>query len=100
MTFPAELAFKRDTSLSPSARRVYDYLTTVLDFREARRIKVQIECESIGTDRETFSNGLDALVAAGYLKEHRRDQYNVRKFTLMWSLGRAREQLADLRKRA
>jgi Fe2+ or Zn2+ uptake regulation protein len=86
MTFPAELAFKRDRNLTAATRRVYDYLTTMLDFVEPRRVKGQIEAEAVGTDRETFRNALNALVEAGYLVEHPRDTFNVRVFTLAWSL--------------
>lgn len=86
MTFPAELSFKRDRELTPTARRVYDYLTTTLDFTQPRRVKGQIECTAVGTDRETFRLALNALVEAGYLVEHERDTFNVRVFTLAWSL--------------
>lgn len=87
MTFPAELTFKRDLSLPPTARRVYDYLTTVLDFREPRPVKTQIECEYVGTDRETFSSALTALAGSGYLVEHPRESRSVRVFTLSWSVA-------------
>lgn len=98
MTFPAEQTFKRDTTLSPSARRVYDYLTTTLDFRQPRRVKVQIECAEIATDRETFSVALNALVSAGYLIEYEREANNIRVFTLAWSLGgNAAVTVAELR---
>lgn len=95
MTFPAEQSFKRDASLSPTARRVYDYLTTTLDFREARRVKTQIASDALGTDRETFSLALNALVAAGYLVEHPRDTFNVRVFTLAWSLAGADDRVGS-----
>jgi hypothetical protein len=86
MTFPAEQAFKRDRELTPTTRRVYDYLTTVLDFTQPRRVKGEIECAAVGTDRKSFRISLNALVAAGYLVEHERDTFNVRVFTLAWSL--------------
>lgn len=95
MTFPAELSFKRDITLSPTTRRVYDYLTTTLDFREPRRVKTQIECERVGTNRERFGDALTALVEAGYLVEHERDTFNVRVFTLAWSIGTPESKQAD-----
>lgn len=85
MTFPAELTFKRDVALSPTARRVYDYLTTELDFLEARLVKIQQHAERISTDRESFGRALDALVDRGYLSEHA-PLGNVRRFTLVWSI--------------
>lgn len=87
LTFPAELSFKRDRDLTPTARRVYDYLTTTLDFRQPRMVKTHLECAKIGTDRETFANALNALVVAGYLVEHPREMLNVRVFTLAWSVN-------------
>lgn len=87
MTFPAEQNFKRDKSLTPTQRRVYDYLTTTLDFWERRTVKTGVECEMIGTDKESFRLALNVLVAKGYLIEHARDAYNVRTFTLAWSLA-------------
>lgn len=86
MTFPAELAFKRDTNLPPTARRVYDYLTTILDFQQPRRVVTELHCGMIKTDRETFGRALTTLVEVGYLVEHERDARNVRVFTLAWSL--------------
>lgn len=86
MTFPAELAFKRDRTLSPTARRVYDFLTTTLDFTEVRAVKAQITCEQVGTNRESFGLALGHLVGAGYLVEHARDLHGVRRFTLAWSI--------------
>lgn len=86
MTFPAELTFKRDPSLQPTARRVYDYLTTELDFVDVRLVKIQQHAERIATDRESFGRALDTLVVRGYLIEH--DPIgNVRRFTLAWSVA-------------
>lgn len=93
MTFPAEVSFKRDRTLSPSARRVYDFLSTALDFTEVRAVKVQITCERVGCNRKTFGLALDRLVSAGYLVEHARDLHGVRRFTLAWSI-RSNAELA------
>jgi hypothetical protein len=87
MTFPAELTFKRDRTLSPTARRVYDFLTTVLDFTEVRPVKAQINCEHVGTNRGSFGRALDQLVGRGYLVEHARELHGVRRFTLAWSIN-------------
>lgn len=86
MTYPAELSFKRDRTLAPTARRVYDFLTTTLDFTEVRAVKAQITCVEIGTNRESFGRALDRLVGSGYLVEHTRDLHGVRRFTLAWSV--------------
>lgn len=86
MSYPAELAFKRDRTLSPTARRAYDFLTTALDFTEVRAVKVQITCERIGANRKAFGLALAQLVGAGYLVEHARDLHGVRRFTLAWSI--------------
>lgn len=86
MTFPAELTFKRDRTLSPTARRVYDFLTTMLDFTEVRAVKSQINCIHVGAARAAFGLALDQLAVAGYLVEHARDLHGVRRFTLAWSI--------------
>lgn len=86
MTFPADLASTRDNTLTPSERRVYDYLRGVLDHQVPRRVKTQVECEAIASDRETFSLALNGLVAKGYLVEHPREMFKVRVFTLAWAL--------------
>lgn len=87
MTFPAELAFRRDRGLSATARRVYDYLTTILDFTEVRAVKSQAHAEFLAVERQSFAGALDTLAARGYLVEHPRDLRNVRRFTLAWSLS-------------
>lgn len=90
MTYPAEIDFRRDRTLSSSERRVHDYLTTELDFNEVRSVKSQIHCEQCGVDRADFIRALGALVRAGYLIEHARDARKVRRFTLAYSRNRQR----------
>lgn len=58
----------------------------MLDFQEPRRVKAQVECEAVETDRDSFSKALTELVQAGYLTEHPRDAFRVRVLTLTWSL--------------
>jgi hypothetical protein len=90
MTYPAEIDFKRDRTISPSARRVYGYLTTELDFNEVRVLKSQYHSAQCGVDRADFIHALDALVACGYLIEHARGARNVRRFTLAYSVNPTR----------
>ncbi len=87
MTYPAELQFKRDRALTPAARRVYDYLSTVLDFVEVRSVKVEMHAEAMGIDRETLMRSIDCLALAGYLIDQPRGPRNVRRLTLAWSLN-------------
>jgi hypothetical protein len=94
MTFPAELTFKHDRTLSSSACRVYGYLTTILAFHEDRSVKSQVHAGLIGVSRESFGLALDALAAAGYLVEGQRDLHNVRRFRLAWSIQLAERDRA------
>lgn len=87
MTSPAEYAFRRDRSLSSSERRVYDYLSTVLDYKEERNVKSQIQHEECGVGRRQFLAALDTLVARGYLIEHARAERGIRRFTLAHSIN-------------
>ena len=88
--FPAELSFKRDSRLTPSARRVYDYLTTVLDFVEVRPVKVHLHAARAGIHHESFGGALDALAESGYLTLHGRGSGNVRQLTLAWSVNESK----------
>lgn len=92
MTYPAELAFKRDRTLPATARRVYDYLTTTLDFTEVRAVKAQFNCRAVRMNRESFARALDRLAGSGYLIEHARDLHGVRRFTLAWSVRADQER--------
>lgn len=94
MSSPAEIAFKCDRTLNPAARRVYDYLTTVLDFVEVRQVRGLVDAERAGVHRNSFGPSLDALVARGYLLEHERGERNVRHFTLIWSLRQRSAEVA------
>lgn len=86
MTFPAEQSFKRDAALTATQRRVYDYLTTLLDFTQVRTVKGQYHSAAMGIHREDFGRALDVLAERGYLVEHQRDVHKVRRFTLAWSV--------------
>lgn len=94
MTFPAELAFKRDRTLTATTRRVYDYLTTTLDFTEVRLVKNDLLADSLGMNAKYFRAALNALVSGGYLIEHARGPRGARQFTLAWSLNPDRRQQA------
>lgn len=85
MTYPAELDFKRDHTLSASARRVYDYLSTILDFTQVRAVKSQLHAPPSGVERVAFMRALTDLGERGYLVEHARDTRGVRRFSLAWS---------------
>jgi hypothetical protein len=87
MTYPAEVAFRRDRALSRPARRVYEYLTTELDFTQKRPVKSALHSERCGVGKARFIAALNALVSAGYLVEHERDASGLRHFTLAWSIG-------------
>lgn len=87
MTYPAELAFKRDRTLSAAARRVYDYLTTILDFVVVQNVKGELHADAAGMDRKTFRKGLNQLIARGYLTEHERAPLGIRRFTLSWNVA-------------
>ncbi len=87
MTYPAELQFKRDRALTPGDRRVYDYLSTVLDFVEVRSVKIQMHARAMGLKRETLMRSIDCLVRIGYLIDQPRGQRNVRRLTLAWSVN-------------
>lgn len=80
MTFPAEQSFKRDAALTATQRRVYDYLTTLLDFTQVRTVKGQYHSAAMGIHREDFGRALGQHV------EHQRDVHKVRRFTLAWSV--------------
>lgn len=86
MTYPAEHSMKRDPVISPSCRKVYDYLTTMLDFTQVRHVKEESNAPLCGVDRKTFSGAVGTLIDRGYLVEHERGLYNVRRLTLAWSI--------------
>lgn len=85
--FPAELAMKRDRAIPPSARRVYDYLLTALDFTQIRPAKEDVHAPLAGVDPKTFRAGVTLLIDRGYLIDHGREMHNVRRLTLAWSLA-------------
>lgn len=91
MTYPAELSYKKDRCLTPSARRVYDYLSTILDFTEVREVKASVHCVECGIGKPHFLAGLNTLVERGYLTEHV-PAGRIRRFTLAWSINRDRQQ--------
>lgn len=85
MTYPAELDFKRDRTLPRAARRVYEYLSTELDFTQVRSVKSKLHSEQCGIGKPRFIAGLNVLVTLGYLVEHDRGANGQRHFTLAWS---------------
>lgn len=86
MTCPAELTFKRDRALSPSARRLYDFLFTELDFVEVRERKAYAMAAEVKIHRESTLKALRELIAAGYLIEHGRGTRGVYRLTLAHSV--------------
>jgi hypothetical protein len=89
---PAAFSFKRDRTLPQTARRVYDYLSTTLDFTEVRAVKSDLECEQAGVSLPPFIAALNLLVERGYLIEHARDARQIRHFTLAWSIRTDRQR--------
>ncbi|MDP1890517.1 MAG: hypothetical protein Q8K55_06445 [Gemmatimonadaceae bacterium] len=87
MTCPAEITFKRDRTLTPSAIRLYHFLSTVLDFSEPRERKVYADAEAAGISEKSALAGLHQLLARGYLICHGRSAKGVYSLTLANSIG-------------
>ena len=86
MTYPAEMTFKRDRALTPSAIRLYHFLTTELDFTEARERKIYPDARAVGITEKSALGGLHQLITRGYLIRHGRTAKGVYKLTLAWSV--------------
>ncbi len=89
MTCPAELTFRRDRRLTPSAIRLYNYLSTALDHCEVREWKVYAMAEAVGISEKSAVAAVRQLLALGYLIGHGRAVRNVHSLTLAWSVADA-----------
>lgn len=96
MTFPAEMAFRHDRTLSPTQKAVYLYLLSIpLDLEDYQPIKGEIHAEQAGVSRKTFGLAVDTLVRRGYLKEAERGLHNVRQLKLAYSVKLAEQKRAS-----
>lgn len=91
MTFPAWFDLNRDPAIAakPSAQRVYAHLIETYPriFFEPTDAKAWLIAETTHLHRDSVNEGLNLLLARGYLLDHGRGLNNVRRVTVAITRG-------------
>ena len=90
MTYPAWFDLMRDATIGrkPVAMRVYAALVAQHDaFFEPQDCKAWAMAELLGVKTDSVLEALNTLVERGYLREHGRNENNVRRFTIVRQRG-------------
>jgi hypothetical protein len=86
MSFPAFEDLAADIELGFASWRLYMWLQrNWLNHLTPKDTKIAALCQTLAMGQHSVVDGLDWLVARGYLTEHEPGYRGVRRFTLAWS---------------